>query len=265
MRSPNTIIPTVYRVGGTQMLTPTFAKPDVSGVAVSTNPEPEKADASVHAETTVAFVKADMVDAGVHAASQAQTSEASVFASESTLEYEEGPADLPLFPTPPPHSPVLAASVESIADPQPEMTQVIKDAPQVKVSSEVPSLFSTFVTRFAQRGSNEEILRATFVADLNSEDGQVFPAGTEFVKTWFIRNDGQTEWPESTKLTFIAGDRMSSFIGAPMAYPVGNVQPGQIEEISVLHLRAPELPGKYIGFWRLTDGTKPFGQSVWCE
>lgn len=265
MHSPNTIIPTVYRVGGTQLLPTTIPRPFVSGVAVSTEPEPEKADASVYAETIASpIARGTMVDAGVHAQLRPQTSEASISVTAPVSESEERHNDLPLFPTPPPHSPVLAASIESIGAPQPEMIQSRNDSQQGD-KPVAASLFSSFVTSLVQRSPSEDGLRATFVIDLNVQDGQVFPAGTQFVKTWCMRNDGNSDWPESTNIIFIAGDRMSSFAGTPMTYTVGTVRAGETKDISVGDLKAPELPGKYIGYWRLTDGVKPFGQSVWCE
>jgi next-to-BRCA1 protein 1 len=51
-------------------------------------------------------------------------------------------------------------------------------------------------------------LRAAFVSDLNIPDGQIFPPGAEFVKSWVLSNDGEREWPEKTELRYVAGDRM---------------------------------------------------------
>src|SRR6202012_207276 len=47
-------------------------------------------------------------------------------------------------------------------------------------------------------------LRASFVADNNIPDGQIFPPGAEFVKSWRMRNDGPGPWPAETELVFVA-------------------------------------------------------------
>lgn len=257
----------VYRNNGPQLFTPTAARVTTSGIAVATDPQPEKADASVHVRTMSPEGRGDMVDAGVHAVLLPRTSEASVSASVAIPELEEGPSYLPLLPTPPPHSPVLAASVESIPAPKPKEVSIstpnTEEAREPKLT-DPQSPLASLVSRFATRGFDDG-LRATFVDNLCVEDGQIFLPGTEFIKTWQMRNDGHIDWPESTKIMFIAGDRMSSFVGAPMEYTVGRAQPGEVKTISVLNMKAPEIPGKYVGFWRLTDGTRPFGQSVWCE
>ena len=78
-------------------------------------------------------------------------------------------------------------------------------------------------------------------------------------------NDGEIAWPESTELVFVAGDRLLAFEDAPVRYHVGKVEPSALVDVYAADMKAPEVPGKYVGYWRLSADSKPFGQSVWCE
>ena len=56
----------------------------------------------------------------------------------------------------------------------------------------------------------EPPLRATFISDNNISDGHLLPPGAEFVKSWKMLNDGVRDWPETTQLMFVAGDKLVS-------------------------------------------------------
>lgn len=75
-------------------------------------------------------------------------------------------------------------------------------------------------------------LFATFLSDNNIPDGQMFPPGAEFVKSWKMVNPGASDWPESTELVFVAGDRMAPSGGVPRRVHVGAVKAG--EEVEVI-------------------------------
>ena len=76
-------------------------------------------------------------------------------------------------------------------------------------------------------------LLAEFVSDNNIADGQIFPPGAEFVKSWRMRNDGERDWPETTELVFVAGDRLAPYAGAPTKVKVGVVKSGaEVELVS---------------------------------
>ena len=87
-------------------------------------------------------------------------------------------------------------------------------------------------------------------------DKTVLNAGTSFVKTWRIRNDGTCAWGPGQKidrLVFSGGNSL----GGPGAVAIPQVvQPGSSLDISV-SLAAPAQAGKYVGEWMLstTDGT----------
>ncbi|KAI0756244.1 hypothetical protein C8Q80DRAFT_1127522 [Daedaleopsis nitida] len=109
-------------------------------------------------------------------------------------------------------------------------------------------------------------LTAAFVSDNNIPVGQIFPPGAEFVKSWRMRNDGVHEWPESTELVFVAGDRMSPHNGAASKVKVGSVKAGEEVELVSGEMKAPEVPGKYVSSWRLCDGHgNLFGSSIWVD
>ncbi|OJT04449.1 Protein NBR1 -like protein [Trametes pubescens] len=109
-------------------------------------------------------------------------------------------------------------------------------------------------------------LLATFVSDNNIADGQIFPPGAEFVKSWRMKNVGSCDWPESTELVFVAGDRMAPGANTPIKVNVGVVKAGEEVEVVAGEMKAPEVPGKYVSSWRLSDGQgNLFGHSVWVD
>jgi len=109
-------------------------------------------------------------------------------------------------------------------------------------------------------------LFATFLSDNNIPDGQMFPPGAEFVKSWKMANPGASDWPESTELVFVAGDRMAPTGGVPRRVHVGAVKAGEEVEIVAGEMKAPEVPGRYVSYWRLSDGHDfHFGHSIWVD
>lgn len=110
-------------------------------------------------------------------------------------------------------------------------------------------------------------LSAAFVDDVTVPDGQVFPPGAEFVKCWRLINDSGCDWPESTELVFIAGDPLSTSAstdnGATIS--VGKISPGELTDVWTWELKAPEVAGRYVGYWRLRANGELFGNSLWVE
>jgi next-to-BRCA1 protein 1 len=107
-------------------------------------------------------------------------------------------------------------------------------------------------------------LRASFVADNNIPDGQIFPPGAEFVKSWRMRNDGPGSWSTDTELVFVAGDKL--MIDTFERFKVGSVPPGEEVDVWTGEMKAPDVPGKYISYWRLCDSKgRRFGHSIWIE
>jgi len=109
-------------------------------------------------------------------------------------------------------------------------------------------------------------LSAAFVEDVTVPDGQVFPPGAEFVKCWRLINDSGCEWPEITELIFLAGDSLSAAsAGNEIAVPVGKTGPGETVDVWTGELKAPEVPGRYVGYWRLRADEELFGNSLWVD
>jgi hypothetical protein len=93
---------------------------------------------------------------------------------------------------------------------------------------------------------------ATFVKDVTIADNSLVSAGSRFVKTWRIRNDGSCTWgPDGFALVFTGGDQL----GGPDEVPISaSVAPGQTIDLSV-SLVAPTRSGTYTSDWMLTmDG-----------
>lgn len=85
-------------------------------------------------------------------------------------------------------------------------------------------------------------LQVACVQSNNIPDGQQFPPGAEFVKSWRMRNDGQVPWPEETALVFVAGERLATHEGAVNRMPIGSVQPGEETEMSCAEMKVCSLP-----------------------
>jgi len=100
-----------------------------------------------------------------------------------------------------------------------------------------------------------------FVADVTVEDGSPMTPQQQFVKIWKMRNEGTVAWPENTRLSYVGGDRLSNV--EAVSVPV--IEPGAEVDIAV-DMTAPNLPGRYVGYYRLLtpDGTR-FGQRVWVD
>jgi hypothetical protein len=99
-----------------------------------------------------------------------------------------------------------------------------------------------------------------YVSDISLPDGTVVTPGDWVVKSWKVRNDGNQIWPSGTKIEQSGGDQ-TDIIVLPVPSPV---HPLQEVELSV-RIRAPEVPGRYVYYFRCTADDVPFGQRVWCD
>ena len=87
---------------------------------------------------------------------------------------------------------------------------------------------------------------AEFVGE-NFSDYAIFNNGTEFTKTWILRNTGYCTWSTDYKLVFKSGNSMSSDISSNLPY---DVPPGGTVELSV-DMKAPASDGTYKGYWTI--------------
>jgi hypothetical protein len=106
------------------------------------------------------------------------------------------------------------AKPETAVAPQssPEGSSITVGVEQVTESQGAP-LSPAMSERAVQPVSSpvpEPPLRATFISDNNISDGHLLPPGAEFVKSWKMLNDGVRDWPETTQLMFVAGDKLVS-------------------------------------------------------
>lgn len=74
-------------------------------------------------------------------------------------------------------------------------------------------------------------LSCAFVSDTTVADGQIFPPGAEFVKSWRMLNDGEKPWPETTEIHFVAGESFSPEADSSMVVKVGRVDPGEALDV----------------------------------
>lgn len=102
-----------------------------------------------------------------------------------------------------------------------------------------------------------------FIQDINIIDGTVLAPLTPFTKIWRMRNNGTVVWPQRTQLLWIGGDKLSSQTSVEVAIPAEGL-PVEAELDVEVDFVAPELPGRYISYWRMAapSGQK-FGQRVW--
>ena len=98
-----------------------------------------------------------------------------------------------VVPRPSPEKPDVNVNTEPVKEsPAAPLSPVMSEKAVQPVSSPVP----------------EPPLRATFISDNNILDGHLLPPGAEFVKSWKMLNDGLRDWPETTQLVFVAGDKL---------------------------------------------------------
>ncbi len=93
--------------------------------------------------------------------------------------------------------------------------------------------------------------KASFQGDITIPDGTEITAGTSFIKTWRIKNEGSCTWNSSYQVVFSDGEKMQ----APDSIQLtpGSVAPGGTVDISI-QLKAPASPGDYTGYFRIKAG-----------
>ncbi len=103
---------------------------------------------------------------------------------------------------------------------------------------------------------------AAFVADVSIPDDTEFAPGTDFVKTWTLRNSGTCDWTEQYRLAWSRGDKLTD----DLVHPLGRlVKPGETVDVSV-PMTAPTAPGTYSSNWEMQDKTgRPFGLEVYVR
>ena len=119
----------------------------------------------------------------------------------------------------------------------PLVEQSVQDRSPVSVSveltkeEEVSAVGNAVVDKSAEGSSSSNpttktILSAKFLRHNTVPDGQIFPPGAEFVKSWRMLNDGAQDWPEMTEVVFAAGDSLIRDDIEPVRLKVGIVAAG---------------------------------------
>jgi len=106
---------------------------------------------------------------------------------------------------------------------------------------------------------------ATFVKEVNYPARmEVLPSQT-LIKTWQVRNDGTTAWPQGTKLLYLRGTLPSVENDFEVGLPGSSVEVGQTVDVSVV-VRTPAERGRYHAVFRFVDtnGLR-FGPRLWCD
>ncbi len=101
---------------------------------------------------------------------------------------------------------------------------------------------------------NAQSNELSWVADVTLPDGALVMPGQSFLKTWRVRNSGNTAWSSGYRLAFFEGDQL----GGPEHVPLPELEPGKEGDVSV-SMVAPETPGIYRGTWKpMTPAGKQF-------
>lgn len=114
------------------------------------------------------------------------------------------------------------------------------------------------------KGTKDKMAMARFVAHASGTDVTKVAGGQTFKKSWLVRNDSTTTWPETCSLVPVS-QNCEDLSSPPEAPVVGDVAPGEEATVSV-DLVAPLQPGMYEGFWRVRDSElRKFGQRLWAK
>lgn len=162
-----------------------------------------------------------------------------------------------LFQTQTALAPTITNTAPPTVTPLPSPTALALPSPIASVTQQIlystpllPSPTGTFYTATPNPstlgfGCNN----LAFIRDVTIESGTVMNPGTAFTKTWQVANTGSCDWLYLYELVFVSGDRM----GGNSKRLSTKVPPKEWRQFSV-DLDAPNDPGTYTGYWRLTDG-----------
>lgn len=90
---------------------------------------------------------------------------------------------------------------------------------------------------------------AEFVADVSIPDMSPIAPGTDFTKTWKLKNIGTTTWTTAYSLVHVSSDAVKS--PASVSLP-NEVPPGESVEISV-DMTSPTTAGIHTSYWKLSN------------
>jgi len=168
-----------------------------------------------------------------------------------------GDTDVTLTPDTTPTPVVAAEEPEEEETPEPTEEEEEEETPE-PTEEEEDGGGSTTGGGSSSGGSSYSMV---FVQDVNVPDGTDFAPGAKFDKTWRVRNNGSTTWPQGTQLVFLRGNQM----GGPASVTVPSTAPGDVIDVTV-SLTAPGSDGEYTGYWRLrAPNGQQFGTEVFVD
>jgi hypothetical protein len=118
-----------------------------------------------------------------------------------------------------------------------------------------PGTFVTATINPANLGSGCNNL--FFIRDVTIPAGTILKPGENFTKTWKVQNIGTCPWMYQYKLVLVSGEEFS----AATTKLGKKVDLNSWAEVS-LNMDAPNKEGSYIAYWRMSDGSKPFGATL---
>lgn len=126
-------------------------------------------------------------------------------------------------------------------------TPTVTSTATVTITPTVTSTFTATSTPITPTATAIPCNVASFMSDVTIVDGTSITAGSNFTKTWRIKNTGSCTWTTSYTIYFLTGNSMSA--AAAVAFP-NSVAPGSTVDLSVAMV-APSATGSYTGSWML--------------
>jgi len=113
-----------------------------------------------------------------------------------------------------------------------------------------------------QKQRHREIPSAKFVQDVTLPDASVLKPNKAYFKIWKVKNNGNSPWPQNSRLVCVGGDLLGTSLRGIEAVAL---EQGLTTELS-LPIITPSVPGRYVSYWRLiTDRQERFGDRLWID
>jgi next-to-BRCA1 protein 1 len=153
--------------------------------------------------------------------------------------------------TPPPTSTIVFSVVTF---PPPPAQGINTIAPTIVLPS--PVVLST-VAGSSAAVTGSSCYNLTFLRDLSIPPKTVLSSRQNFIKEWRVQNTGTCAWDYNFSMMLVGGDAMD--VGPTLFRK--RVEPNETAVIT-LDMDAPKKTGTYTGYWRMSDGTNPFGDTL---
>ena len=124
----------------------------------------------------------------------------------------------------------------------------VSTLPPPATNTSVPATFTSVPPTVVVQPSATPgcVMSAAFVADVTIPDGSDIAPGSQFVKTWRIKNSGTCGWGTGVTAVFVEGNQL----GGPSIVSIAPTGAGGTRDVSIT-LKAPASPGDYKGKWQV--------------